>query len=348
MKDFLLGTDFLGNPLSDYLVAAIVFVLLNMTFTFIRKKVVSKIKELAELTKIDFDDFLVDLLGSIRKWYYGFLNFYIAFLPLDFGSKIEGAWQFLMVVFTLAQLSVFAKVIVHYVLLKTIKIDTAHEKTLEELITKAVVFVIWIIGAMTYISSLGVDITAMLAGFGIGGIAIAFALQSVLKDLFSYFTIVLDRPVEEGDFITVSGVEGTVKHIGVKTTRLVGPDGREVIVSNDSITSGVLDNSGKREYRRVRFEMGAAYGTSVEKMKNIRDGIKDIIKSKENTELMRVHFRDFGESSLNFFVDYKVEVDEFDQFLDIKEDINFDIMELFEKEDVEIPFPTRTIFNKQA
>ena len=348
MKDFLLNTYFLGNQLSDYLVAVIVFILLNMIFTFIRKKVIGKIREFAEITKFDFDDFLVDLLESVRKWYYGFLNFYLAFLPLNFGLKIEGLWKFLLLAFTLVQISIFVKILIHYILQKTIKVDTAHEKTLEDLITRVSIFVLWVLGIMTYISRLGVDITAMLAGFGIGGIAIAFALQSVLKDLFSYFTIVLDRPVEEGDFITVAGEEGTVKKIGVKTTRLTGVDGREVIVSNDAITSGVLDNSGKREYRRVRFEMGAAYGTPVSKLKNVKEGIIKIIDDFEKAELLRVHFRDFGESSLNFFIDCKVSDLGFDEYLDLREEINFQILELFEKEGVEIPFPTRTVFNKQG
>ncbi len=348
MKEFLLNTYFLGNQLSDYLVAVIVFILLNVTFTFIRKKVISKIREFAESTKIDFDDFLVDILESIRKWYYGFLNFYIAFLPLHFGSWIETAWEALLLGFTLAQVGIIIKVVVGYILDKVIDVDSKHEKVFINLISKGLVFALWIIGVLTYLSSKDINITAMVTGFGIGGIAIAFALQSVLKDLFSYFTIILDRPVEEGDYIRVSGEEGTVKKIGVKTTRLTGPDGREVIVSNDAITSGVLDNSGKREYRRVRFEMGAAYGTPVSKLKNIKEGMIGIINSFEEAELMRVHFRDFAESSLNFFVDYKVSGIDFDNYLDLREEINFQILELFEKEGVEIPFPTRTIFNREG
>jgi small-conductance mechanosensitive channel len=165
----------------------------------------------------------------------------------------------------------------------------------------------WAIGLLLFLSNLGYNVTTVLTGLGIGGIAIALAAQNILGDLFNYFVIFFDRPFEVGDFITVDDKKGTVEYIGIKTTRLRSLSGEQIIISNSNLTSSRIHNYKRLESRRVLFTIGVVYGTPLEKMKRIPEMIKAIIEKHEFTKFDRVHFISYGDFSLNyevvFFVD---------------------------------------------
>ena len=226
------------------------------------------------------------------------------------------------------------------------KKEGKKRKLVYSLMEKITLFFLYIFAFLFILSTFNINITALLAGLGVGGIVIGFALQSILSDLFSYITILLDQPIEVGDFITLGEDSGTVKKIGIKTTRLVGGDGQELIISNNLISSGVIDNSGKREFRRVKFILGVAYDTPVEKLKKIKLAIKEIVEKEKDSKFLRSHFNSFGDSALEFTVDYRLDIYDYDQYSDTKERINFAILEFCEKEGIEIAYPSMTIYQK--
>jgi small-conductance mechanosensitive channel len=192
-----------------------------------------------------------------------------------------------------------------------------------------------------------IDLTGAVVGLGVGGIAIAFALQSTLSDVFSAFSIYFDHPFEIGDFIVVGDYSGTVKSIGIRSTRLQLLQGEELVISNKELTSGSIRNFRKLEKRRIVFTIGVTYDTSAEKLRKIPDIITNIIKNTELATFDRVNFTEFGDFSLKFQIIYYVNVADWGKYLETQEHINFEIKEAFEKEAIEMAFPTSTIYVKK-
>jgi len=198
---------------------------------------------------------------------------------------------------------------------------------------------------LLYVSK--IDLSGAVVGLGVTGIAIAFALQSILGDAFSAFTIYFDRPFEIGDYVIIGNYEGTVTNISMKSTRLKLLQGEELVISNKEITGGSLRNFKKMENRRVIFSLGVTYGTSMEKLKKIPALLKNIIDSCDNVEFQRVHFKELGTFSLNFEIVYLLNSPDYVKYLDTQQTINYAIKEAFEKEKIELAFPTQTILVNQ-
>ncbi len=203
--------------------------------------------------------------------------------------------------------------------------------------------IVYISAFLAVLSIFNVDLSGLVVGLGVGGIAIALALQNVLSDVFSAFSIFFDRPFEVGDFIVVGNYSGTVKKIGIKSTRLQLLQGEELVISNKELTTTSLRNFRKLKRRRVVFTIGVDANTPLAKLKKIPTLVADIIAQTELAELDRVHFKEFGEFNLNFEVVYHMKSPDHVKYMDTQQEINFAIIEAFENEDIEMPFPTQTI-----
>ncbi|PIU00713.1 MAG: mechanosensitive ion channel protein MscS [Bdellovibrionales bacterium CG10_big_fil_rev_8_21_14_0_10_45_34] len=189
----------------------------------------------------------------------------------------------------------------------------------------------------------GIDITALVAGLGIGGVAVALALQNILGDLFASLTIALDKPFVVGDFLVIGTQRGHVEKIGIKTTRIRSLDGEQIVVSNSDLLSTRIQNFKRMEQRRVLFKVGTTYGTPVETLKKIKQGVKDIIIKTPKTRLDRGHFFSFGDSALIFEFVYFVLDGEYNVYMDTQEEINFKIAKLFDELGADFAFPTQTL-----
>lgn len=198
---------------------------------------------------------------------------------------------------------------------------------------------------LLYISK--IDLSGALVGLGVGGIAIAFALQNVLGDAFSAFSIYFDRPFEIGDFIVIGDDAGTVTHVSMKSTRIKLLQGEELVISNRTILDKSIHNYKKLQKRRIVFTVGVTYGTPIEKLRKIEGMIRESIGKCELCKVDRVHFKEFGSFSLNFEIVYFIDSSDYNKYMDIQQQINFGIAEAFEKEKIEIAFPTQTIFLAQ-
>ncbi|MDR0373440.1 MAG: mechanosensitive ion channel family protein [Nitrososphaerota archaeon] len=186
-----------------------------------------------------------------------------------------------------------------------------------------------------------------LASVGIGGIVIAFALQSTLSDLFSAFYIYFDRPFEIGDFIFVGEYSGIVKNIGILSTRLQLLQGEELVISNKELTSTYVRNFRKLQKRRIVFNIGIAYDTPNEKIRKIPPIITDIIKNVKGASPQFVSFNEFGEYSLKFFISYFVNAPDYGSYLEVQQQINLAIREAFEREDIEMAYLKNVTFIKR-
>jgi small-conductance mechanosensitive channel len=212
------------------------------------------------------------------------------------------------------------------------------------LLKKLIQITILIAAFLVILWFLEVDLSGVVVGLGVGGIAIAFAMQNTLSDVFSAFSIYFDRPFEIGDFVVIGDHAGAVTNIGIKSTRIKLLQGEELVISNRELTSTRVRNFRKLDKRRVTFTIGVTYDTPLAKLKKIPQIISDIIKNIDQTELIRVNFTEFGDYSLKFVTLFYVNTSDYGKFVEIQEEINFSIKEIFEKEEINIAFPTQTIY----
>ena len=203
---------------------------------------------------------------------------------------------------------------------------------------------IWVIGIIFLFDNLGYNVGTIIAGLGIGGIAIALAAQNILGDLFNYFVIFFDRPFEIGDFIILDDKKGSVEHIGIKTTRLKSLSGEQLIVSNSDLTTSRLHNYKRMERRRIEFRIGLTYQTSLEQVKEVPVIIRNIITSMEGATIDRTHFKEYGDSGLIFETVYFVENAEFNSYMDIQQEINLKLFEEFEKRKIDFAYPSLSVY----
>lgn len=206
--------------------------------------------------------------------------------------------------------------------------------------TKAV---LWVLALLLILSNLGIEVTALVASLGVGGIAMALAVQNILGDLFNSISLYVDRPFETGDFIIVGPHMGTVQRIGLKTTRILALSGEELVISNSELTAARIQNFKKMQDRRVLFSLGVEYATTPAQLKRAKEIISEIIQREKETRLDRVHFKEFGDSALLFEVVYFVHSSDYNVHMDIRERLNLAIAEAFEREGIRMAFPTQTV-----
>jgi small-conductance mechanosensitive channel len=190
----------------------------------------------------------------------------------------------------------------------------------------------------------GVEITALVASLGIGGIAVALALQNILGDLFASLSIVLDKPFVVGDFIIVDSFLGTVENIGLKTTRIRSLSGEQLVFSNNDLLKSRIRNYKRMQERRVLFSFGVVYQTTADKLESIPGVIRSIIEGQSDTRFDRAHFQGYGDFALNFEVVYYVLSSDYNVYMDIQQAINLKIYRRFQASGIEFAYPTRTLY----
>jgi small-conductance mechanosensitive channel len=264
-----------------------------------------------------------------------------------FNETLSGVFLVIQIMLTAFAITRVSNIIIDWAASRTTETTGKKNHHLFFLLKKIVQIVVFVFAILIILYAFKVDLTGAVVGLGVGGIAIAFALQSTLSDFFSAFSIYFDRPFEVGDFIVVGDYSGTVTNIGVKSTRVRLLQGEELVLSNQELTSASVRNFRKLEKRRVTFTIGVTYDTKAEKLKKIPFIIKDIFESMERVRLDRVNFTEFGDFSLKFLIIYYVNSSDWGEYLDLQQQINLGIKEAFEKEDIEMAFPTSTIYLKK-
>ncbi len=345
MQSFL-NQHFLGNSVQQYITAIIVFVIGFIIVNVFKKIVLVRIKKWTEKTETTIDDFLITSIQKsvVPLLYYGV--FYIAVTSLNLSTEVFTIFKKISIILiTFFALKIIVSAL-NYSLNVFLKRKGESETRRKEVrgITTLVNFLIWVLGLVFLLDNLGINVSAVIAGLGIGGIAIALAAQAILGDLFSYFVIFFDRPFEIGDFIVVGDKAGAIEYIGIKTTRIRALGGEQLVFSNKELTNSIIHNYKKMEKRRVVFHLGVIYQTTAEQLKEVPGVVKEIIQAQTDVTFDRGHFYSYGDSSLDFeFVYYVIGAD-YTKYMDIQQAINLQIFEEFEKRGIEFAYPTRTLF----
>ena len=203
--------------------------------------------------------------------------------------------------------------------------------------------VVWSVALLLMFSNLGIDVTALVAGLGIGGIAVALAAQNILGDLFASLAIILDKPFEVGDFIIVGDKMGAVERIGIKTTRIRSLTGEQLVMANADLLGSRVHNYKRMNERRVVFSIGVTYETPADKVEILPGLLREIVEAQEPVRFDRAHFKSYGDFALVFEIVYWVLSADYNVYMDIQQAINLDILKRFEALDVGFAYPTQTV-----
>ena len=337
-----------GNTAGEYVFALAVFFLALAALKLVQVVVLSQLNRLAQRTKTDLDDTFIKMVRSFNPPFYTFLAFWIALQQLSFEGFALQLVNAVLIIWVVYQSVIALGIFIQDVIFKKFaaRADATTQSALRVLanLSKGA---LWGLGIIVLLSNLGVDVTGLLAGVGIGGIAIAFAVQGILSDLFSSFSIYFDKPYKVGDFIAVGDILGTVEHIGVKSTRLRALSGEQVVLSNQKMTSSDVRNYADMRERRVVFSFGILYETPPEKVAWVAEEVRRIIEGIEGTRFDRAHFKAFGDSSLDFEVVYYVLSGDYARYMDIQQEINLALFKALSCEEVGFAYPTRTVYLKK-
>lgn len=345
-----LNYEYWGNKVSDYLLAVGFFVLGIIILFIFQKMALSRFRKWTESTKWPYDDFMYGLFEKtlIPLVYLGAFYFSVNLLTLN--DAVEKLVQTFCVIILTFQVSRFILSLIVLLMQKGWfgkDIRTINSTASKGIIT-IVRIVVWGIAVVFLLDNLGFNISAVVAGLGIGGVAIAFAAQHILGDLFNYFVIFFDKPFEEGDFIIVDNYLGVIEHVGIKTTRLRSLSGEQVVMANSDLTGSRIRNYKRMEKRRVLFKVGVVYQTTLAQLKKIPGIIKGIVEAIPDTIFDRAHFQGFGDSSLDVEVVYYVLSSDYNKYMDIQQEINLKLVEVFAKEQIDFAYPTRTLYLNQV
>lgn len=208
----------------------------------------------------------------------------------------------------------------------------------------AIVGALWLVGGAIVLQHFGYNVSTLVAGLGIGGIAIAFAMQSILADIFASFSIFFDQPFEIGDFIMIDDDQGTVKAIGIKSTRITTLQGEELVISNSELTNARIRNFKQMEERRAVLNIGVIYETPVEKLELAKKIISDAITTEEHLRLDRLHLKTLAPGSIVFEAVFFVDTRDYLVYADANERINLTLLNHFNQEGIEFAYPTQKVF----
>jgi small-conductance mechanosensitive channel len=328
-----------------WLIAAAVVVGLTAVTRLAQLFIVSQGGSWAARTRFRTDDLAIDLVRRVSLPFllatYANLSSVSLALPADARTVIH--WLFIAA--CVYQAGVWGNGVIAYYIARRHAdpgFDGGMATTLAALGFGAKVL-LWSALLLLGLQNAGVNVSAALTGLGIGGIAVALAVQNILSDLFASVAIVLDRPFVIGDFIIVGDLMGTVEHIGLKTTRVRSLFGEQLVIANAQLLQNSIKNYKRMQERRVTFGFGVTYQTPRSAVAEIPGLVRSMIERQADVRFDRAHFKEFGDSALNFEVVYYVLSPDFNRYMDIQQAINLEIMEQFEREEIEFAYPTRTL-----
>lgn len=343
----ILERAILENSVQSWLIAVGLSLGIFLVLLFIRRILKRHLENLVKKSKMDLDDYLIPLLSQTRWFSILAVGLLIGSLALVLPTDIHN-WLVRIIQIVLAMQVGFwgTGVISLYVergVASRIQEDHTEDATTLDALGLIVKIALWVILSLIVLDNLNVEISSLVASLGIGGIAIALALQNILGDLFASLSITFDKPFVIGDFVVVDEFEGNVEDIGLKSTRIRSLSGEELIFSNTDLLNSRISNYKRLEKRRISFTIGVIYGTPVEKLKMIPGMIEDIISPLDSVQYERTHLKTLGDYSLDFSVVYHVLLPEYAAYLDIQQVINLEIYKRFEEEGIEFAYPTQTV-----
>lgn len=341
-----------GNTIRNwtwFFVFIVFGVLVSWSIIFIIKNIFIK---LTKITKNKIDDIVARILSKPMPLkiiiVMIFFNIGFKFLNTSLGLKnfVKQA-TFVVVVLAIALFLIkfFIGLIEEYLEEYAKKSDSKYDDQLIPLLKSLVKIVFFLFAILVILSNLGYDVTALLAGLGIGGIAIAFAAKDILENLISGVTIFVEKPFKMGDTLKTSEGVGSVEEIGIRSTKIRTFDNTVVVIPNRLLSTNSVENISSRRARRENYTVGLTYNTSVTKIEKAQEIVKKILNKNKNVEqdTIVVGFESFGDYSLNIRIIYWIISLDYNEYVNTKNNINLTIKKEFEKEKIDFAFPTQTI-----
>ncbi|WP_367143152.1 mechanosensitive ion channel family protein [Pantoea stewartii] len=318
----------------------VIYWLLRSLISFVS----NRIAHFSEDRHVRFTGILVEILRSTSHLLLLIFSLLIALrfidLPDSWRSTVSHSWFLALIV----QLALWIDCGIR-LWLKSLLRDPLHVRNPVTTVILGILLrvVVWVMMLLAILSNMGIDITALVASLGVGGIAIALAIQTVLSDVFASLAIGFDKPFEHGDFIVFGDIAGTIEHIGLKTTRLRSLSGEQIVCSNTILLQQTIHNYKRMQQRRLVFTFGISYATPSEQVREISELVKTIIQGIEMTRFDRAHFLAFDDSKLTFEVVYFVLSAEYNVYMDIQQEINLQLMAALEERNIRFAFPIRQV-----
>jgi small-conductance mechanosensitive channel len=342
-----LSQVYLGNSLQNWLLSLSAFLVTFTVLPLLRSLVMSQRKRIQSFEPPMGVELALVLIARTSKLFLWIVALYVGLRFLEMGPRVEKSANVVIVVVFWLQVALWGTAAVNFALDRQRQRgaaagDPAVQGSLGILsfIARLAIFAV---AALLALDNLGVNITALVAGLGVGGIAIALAVQTLLGDLLASLSITLDKPFIVGDWLRVDSVEGTVERIGVKSTRLRSLSGEQIVIANADLLKSRVHNLGRMPERRVLFTLGVVYETPRQKLELIPGLIETVVTATPHTRFQYCVFRNFGDSALQFEVVYFVALEAGAKYLEILNSVNYAIHAAFEREGIAFAYPTQTV-----
>jgi len=351
LKPEFLEHIFWGNSVLQWTIAGTVLLASYLLLRLAKRIAGHRLAALSARTETQWDDVIAEAINKTRALFLFVAGIFIAAQFLHLPERTQSLIHNLFIITLLIQAGIWLGVVTISTLeqhrQRALQKNPAAATTINALGFLSRIL-IWSVVLLVALDNLGIDVTALVAGLGIGGVAVALSVQNILGDLFASLSIILDKPFVIGDFLVIDDYMGSVEYVGLKTTRVRSLSGEQLIFSNSDLLKSRIRNYGRMFERRVVFSIGVTYDTPREKLRRIPGIIRATIEAEENTRFDRSHFMKYGDYSLQFETVYYVLSADYNHYMDIQQAIYFAIHEAFEQEGIEFAYPTQTVFVAQT
>ncbi|MBI5630003.1 MAG: mechanosensitive ion channel [Elusimicrobia bacterium] len=336
--------------MTAYFYAGAVFLSLVLGMLVLRRAALGRMRAWAKRTVWEGDDLLVEHLAQVRPWEGLLLALYLSVRSLQIpASAHRFLYVFLVLVLTYRAVRLLQDAAAFAVRRLALP-EPGQAQAIAQSTVRNIIYLlnalIWVGALLFALGNLGINITAMLTGLGIGGVAVALAAQAVLSDLFSAMAIFLDRPFVVGDAIAVDSFSGTVEQIGIKTTRVRSVSGELLVFPNSFLASAKIRNFRYLRERRATLSLGISRRTPLEKIRRVGPLVREIVSKAPAARLERVHLNEIAEAAFKFEAVYVVMDPDFNRYMDLQEEIHFALIEGLKKEGISLAYPTQVLLQE--
>jgi small-conductance mechanosensitive channel len=336
-----------NNSTQDWLYALLAVAGFILVLHTLRQLVLRRLTRIAKTTDTVLDDFFIDVISATRILLAAAVGLYVASHLLTLPAALEKSVDRTFVGLLILQCGFWAnRGLVFWLRHHFSQGDESDEGSramTRSLLTFLGRIVLWVLVLLLMLDNLGLNVTALVASLGIGGIAVALAVQNILGDLFASLSIAIDKPFVIGDFVIVDDLMGNVEHVGLKTTRIRSLSGEQIIFSNNDLLKSRIRNYKRMQERRIVFAIGVTYDTPAEQLEAIPVLIRQAVEAQTDARFDRAHFSGFGPSSLDFETVYHVRLPDYALYMDVQQAINLQLVRAFTERNIQFAFPTQTL-----
>lgn len=340
-----------GNPIWRWLAAVGVILFTWLTLQVVTRVTIRHLRKIAEKTTGQLDDLLVELLHKTRFFLVFVISAYAGSRFLTLPDAASKGLHIAFVAALLFQAGYWGNGLVSFWLARMVKRrfgEDAATATSIAALGFVAKLVLWLIILLVALSNMGVDITALVAGLGVTGVAVALGVQSLFKDAFASLSIIADKPFVIGDFIIVGDMMGTVERVGLKTTRVRSLSGELLIFANGDLLDSRIRNFAQMEERRIAFPFSLACDTPPDVLEEVPALVRGRIENVPDVRFDRCHLKSFADSVLTYETVYFVLTADYQKYMDAQQAVNLSILKAFAEKGIRLAYPTRTLFVHDA